>query len=110
MTKSIAFGAFLLSSPSWVTWAAGEDACLADPALASLFPTTEGSCCQKDVCNIPCPVQLGDPGVGTYSTCTCTCTAIHTFTQLLTRVCILRLFRITFSLFLLWQDTRLPWG
>jgi hypothetical protein len=25
---------------------------------------TEGSCCQKDVCNIPCPEEVSDPAVG----------------------------------------------
>lgn len=44
--------------------ALAQDACLTD---SSLFGgVTEETCCQNDVCGIPCPEPVSDPGVGTY--------------------------------------------
>lgn len=46
--------------------------CLANEGFNEFFETlnggvaipTEGSCCQKDVCDIPCPEEISDPAVG----------------------------------------------
>ena len=46
--------------------------CLAKPEFNQVFVDLnggsaiplEGSCCQKDVCNLPCPVTSAEPGVG----------------------------------------------
>jgi hypothetical protein len=49
-----------------------ETSCLANPTFNQVFVDlnggsaipTEGSCCQKDVCNIPCPATTPKPGPG----------------------------------------------
>lgn len=45
----------------------GSESCIADPDLNAIFIPEgetsiplEGSCCQQDVCNIPCPAELPD--------------------------------------------------
>lgn len=51
---------------------AQESSCLANPTFNQVFVDlnggapipTEGSCCQKDVCNIPCPATTPKPGPG----------------------------------------------
>jgi hypothetical protein len=51
---------------------AGE--CLANDELEAIFAgdsVLPQTCCQKDICGLPCPVPVSDPGVGKYSTCTC---------------------------------------
>jgi len=49
--------------------------CLADTTLNTIFAEEvngvssipiEGSCCQFDVCAIPCPLPVEKPGVGTF--------------------------------------------
>ena len=50
-------------------WSKAIAECLSDPALDAIFAggTTiplEGSCCQNDVCNIPCPEPVPAPGSG----------------------------------------------
>jgi hypothetical protein len=48
--------------------------CLSNPQLNEFFVNangatsipTEGSCCMKDVCNIPCPQTLPGPSIGKY--------------------------------------------
>jgi hypothetical protein len=45
--------------------------CLSDPDLNELFAggaeiPAEGSCCQADVCGIPCPESVSEPGIGTF--------------------------------------------
>lgn len=45
--------------------------CLSDPALDAIFAgdstiPREDSCCQNDVCNIPCPVPVPSPPNGMY--------------------------------------------
>jgi len=51
----------------WLVHETSAD-CLADPALNDIFGgsaiPSEGSCCQSDVCNIPCPVEVEKPGPG----------------------------------------------
>jgi hypothetical protein len=49
-----------------------ETSCLANPTFNKVFQDmngrssipTAGSCCQKDVCNIPCPAATPKPGMG----------------------------------------------
>lgn len=49
-----------------------ETSCLANPTFNQVFVDlnggssipTAGSCCQKDVCNIPCPATTPSPGPG----------------------------------------------
>ena len=46
--------------------------CLANESLNAEFLAgaesipKEGSCCQADVCGIPCPAELSSPGVGKF--------------------------------------------
>ena len=52
-------------------WKKATAECLSDPELDAIFAgdTTipgEGSCCQQDVCNIPCPVAVPAPGNGMF--------------------------------------------
>ena len=50
-----------------------QDSCLADDALNAEFVSfipgaasipLEGSCCQSDVCGIPCPEPVSEPAIG----------------------------------------------
>jgi hypothetical protein len=51
---------------------AQESTCLAKPEFNQVFVDLnggssiplEGSCCQKDVCNLPCPAISAEPGIG----------------------------------------------
>lgn len=52
-----------------VEYAAAE--CLSDPEMNEFFAgeaggeiPLEGSCCQQDVCGIPCPQDTPAPGIG----------------------------------------------
>ena len=38
--------------------------CLSDSEFDSQIDYQEGSCCQQDVCNIPCPAQVPEPSKG----------------------------------------------
>jgi hypothetical protein len=64
----------LLLAASWMTTPVAAD-CLSNPDLDAEFLSfiegaesipLEGSCCQADVCGIPCPEVVEDPGVGTF--------------------------------------------
>ena len=51
--------------------AVAAESCLSDPALVDKLETSlggsaplEGSCCQQDVCNIPCPEEVPKPSKG----------------------------------------------
>ena len=62
---------FLLYAPG-ATAQEATSSCLANPEYNQVFVDLnggsaiplEGSCCQKDVCNLPCPAISPEPGVG----------------------------------------------
>ena len=43
-----------------------QELCIADTSIFG-EPIYEETCCQNDVCAIPCPEPVDDPGVGTYA-------------------------------------------
>lgn len=45
---------------------ASSGQCLSDPELNAMFATDEPTCCQYDVCGLPCPTQTSPPELGTY--------------------------------------------
>ena len=47
-----------------VSLVSGQD-CLADPELNAVFATDEPTCCQNDVCALPCPEPVSAPTKGT---------------------------------------------
>ena len=70
-SSSILVFIVLVSFSCWLVQETGAE-CLADPALDAIFVQSkggdaipqEGSCCQNDVCNIPCPLPVEPPGPG----------------------------------------------
>lgn len=61
---------FLAVASFLVEFAAGEQ-CLSDPAMNGFFEVKAGgeipledSCCQFDVCGLPCPKDTPEPGMG----------------------------------------------
>jgi hypothetical protein len=77
MTTALLFSLLLLFQSSAVTAAAAaavQQTCLADEALNDEFRALlgdnvdaiprAGSCCQADVCGIPCPVEVSAPKIG----------------------------------------------
>jgi hypothetical protein len=65
----------IIAVASFIVEQASAD-CLANEGFNEFFEglnggvpiPTEGSCCQKDVCNIPCPEEVSDPAVGKSTT------------------------------------------
>jgi hypothetical protein len=61
-----------MSTKLWSVTAQEISSCLAKPEFNQVFVDLnggsaiplEGSCCQKDVCNLPCPAVSPKPGVG----------------------------------------------
>ena len=41
-----------------------DPSCFSDDTFNELFRTNRPTCCQNDVCGIPCPEPIGDPHVG----------------------------------------------
>ena len=73
--RSCCFFIFVVAAAVVVTTteaATSEKQCLSNPDLSSQLATdlgtdtlpAEGSCCQQDVCNIPCPVPVPPPSKG----------------------------------------------
>ena len=44
------------------TWA--QEQCIADPVINEFFATDNPTCCQFDVCGIPCPAGVDSPSNG----------------------------------------------
>jgi hypothetical protein len=38
--------------------------CLSDPTLNEFFQTDTPTCCMFDVCGLPCPTEVTEPGNG----------------------------------------------
>jgi len=63
---------FVAAASPLVEFAAAE--CLSNPEFNAFFEEQaggeiplEGSCCQQDVCGLPCPESTPEPGIGEFS-------------------------------------------
>jgi hypothetical protein len=71
-TAKLFYFTFLFAWSINVVTAQETSTCLAKPEFNQVFVDLnggsaiplEGSCCQKDVCNLPCPAISPEPGVG----------------------------------------------
>ena len=57
--------AILSSVASVANAEATSSSCLADETLNEIFATKRPTCCQHDVCGLPCPEPVPDPALGT---------------------------------------------